>query len=469
MKKTFAVILLVMMMLSVVGCQQTPESSIVAGKNNNTLIEKAKGDVNEGETLAERIGAPETYQSSVSSEDGLLNVTIDAAVAVPEAENVPIIRVTPGGITQEQADILMEELVHADLYDPYHEQTKEQIMEQILENQRLLAEGPTEDDLSMSYYDEEKGELTWEEWMELAIDRLYEKYATAPGSQELEPISGQFVEDADGFFLIYGERTSEEFGYEGLQIYNHTNSLHDARALYIRDVGNTGFSMDYALAQNISDLVDLEDISDITITDNQARELCDALVEKLDIPGMACYSINKEYGGGSNDVPVRCCWVLQYTRDVSGMPITYTEAAGGAFSGDDVFQESWCYEKLTFLVNDNGIVGMTWGQPYELGEPVVEDAALLSFADAMDIFEKMYAVKMDGRELDVAVSDIRLGYTRILDQGELGNGLLVPVWDFFGVVTEKWGDEIDIRDWPEYSLLTINAIDGSIIDRDFGY
>jgi hypothetical protein len=43
---------------------------------------------------------------------------------------------------------------------------------------------------------------------------------------------------------------------------------------------------------------------------------------------------------------------------------------------------------------------------------------------------------------------------------------MVPVWDFFGVITGANGD---ITDDPERSLLTINAVDGSIIDRDLGY
>ena len=45
---------------------------------------------------------------------------------------------------------------------------------------------------------------------------------------------------------------------------------------------------------------------------------------------------------------------------------------------------------------------------------------------------------------------------------------LVPVWDFFGTVnlagnnTVKW-------DWAYNSLFTINAMDGTAIDRDYGY
>ena len=60
--------------------------------------------------------------------------------------------------------------------------------------------------------------------------------------------------------------------------------------------------------------------------------------------------------------------------------------------------------------------------------------------------------------------------------------LLIPVWDFFGSCTDKYPDdyedvmqiglddnnEITYKEFAR-SLLTINAIDGSVIDRGLGY
>jgi hypothetical protein len=69
---------------------------------------------------------------------------------------------------------------------------------------------------------------------------------------------------------------------------------------------------------------------------------------------------------------------------------------------------------------------------------------------------------------------------RIIDKNNSGEYLYVPVWDFYGrVITEhKQGTgETGVFDepnkWTErelgYSLLTINAIDGTIINRAQGY
>jgi hypothetical protein len=57
-----------------------------------------------------------------------------------------------------------------------------------------------------------------------------------------------------------------------------------------------------------------------------------------------------------------------------------------------------------------------------------------------------------------------------------GQFLLVPVWDFFGVQipdTSGYPDKkkagLDYEHMMSGSLLTINAIDGSVIDRSLGY
>ena len=76
--------------------------------------------------------------------------------------------------------------------------------------------------------------------------------------------------------------------------------------------------------------------------------------------------------------------------------------------------------------------------------------------------------------VDVYVTRVALGYTRVASKNAPDEYLLVPVWDFFGYLTKN------IQGWPNAnersttladvdSLLTINAIDGSIINRGFGY
>ena len=463
MKRTFAALLALTMLLAA-GCQTTPEAPIVVGKSNDALIEKAESGQPGRGALAERVDAPEVYHGGVSSGSGEVRVTIDAAVTVPEAEAAPILRVTDGTITQAQADVLMQALVHAPLHDPYAPATKDAIMEQILENKRLLAEGPTEEDLKFGHIDANGNTLTWEQWMQQAIDRLQEQYNAAPEENEQAVISGQFVEK-DGLSLIEGVGYSEGYGYESLQIGDFAGLGAD-RALYDRNsAGNEDYILLGPLYIQYADETGRE-LPGLTISAADAQALTDPVVEKLGIENMAFYAAWKGYKAGNERWPERGFWVVLYTRSFGGLPITYTSATGDMMTDATVYNEPWRYETLAFFVNDSGIVGMHWEAPYTIGDTVTEDAALLGFEDVMAIFGKMYLVNNDGLKQTVSVNEIRLGYTRIAEQDRDGSGLLVPAWDFFGTVTDENGNT---KNDPYASLLTVNAIDGSIIDRGMGY
>ena len=49
------------------------------------------------------------------------------------------------------------------------------------------------------------------------------------------------------------------------------------------------------------------------------------------------------------------------------------------------------------------------------------------------------------------------------------SGLLIPVWDFYGYETITYADGQTLTMPDVYSMLTINAVDGSIIDVKKGY
>ena len=87
---------------------------------------------------------------------------------------------------------------------------------------------------------------------------------------------------------------------------------------------------------------------------------------------------------------------------------------------------------------------------------------------------------MEGYYRHLDVDRITLTYMRI-EEADTGKYLLVPVWDFCG---KEWNDEplkyYTGRDWERHScygcmndypesLLTINALDGTVIDRGMMY
>ena len=466
--------LLALALLCVAGCQKTPEASIVTGKSSDALIEKAQADPGTG-SLADRLGAPETYESRVSSQDGKLTVTIDAAVTVPDADAVPILRVTPGVITQEQADALIESLVHTTLYAPSQHRTREEIEEDLLDAKRAQAEGPpagSEDTVFLR----DSQQITWEEYMQDEIDWLQEEYEEAPAEPEKTPISGKFQpEEAYDrtISVIRGQGESEEYGFETVSIVQDVpGAVGDTGASYSRAKEHIpSYCPQELMALYYPDL-DLDTVPEPSITADEARAQADAVVEKLDIPNMTCYSVRKKYdavGTAFGDEPAVCRWEVRYTRAIGGVPVTYVSNSDSYASGGP-FQDQWDTEQLALYVGDSGVTDLVWDSPYALGDAVTDDSALMSFGDIMDIFEKMYVVRSDGMNEDVNVVAIRLGYARLRQQDDPGSGLLVPVWDFFGSICQHVDGAADSLVYdPEQSLLTINAVDGSIVDRALGY
>ena len=164
MKRYIAILLCMAVAFGVAACQPTPEKAVVVGKDTDRLIDKA-GEGLGDESVAGKVNAPLRYEADFISPDGMTAVSVNAAVDVPEANTAPIIRISTGFISQEQADVLLHELVRAELYDPYSAPSKSSIMKQILMAQQQLLSGPSDEDLSMTHYGKNGEILTWEEWM----------------------------------------------------------------------------------------------------------------------------------------------------------------------------------------------------------------------------------------------------------------------------------------------------------------
>ena len=74
----------------------------------------------------------------------------------------------------------------------------------------------------------------------------------------------------------------------------------------------------------------------------------------------------------------------------------------------------------------------------------------------------------DCLSLTCNITEARLELMRVLEQGSADNGLLIPVWNFYGTRQRSFASG-NTDETLHGIMLTINAIDGSIIDLDAGY
>ena len=200
-------------------------------------------------------------------------------------------------------------------------------------------------------------------------------------------------------------------------------------------------------------------------------------------------------------------WELYYTPSVNGVPIPgiredrvfsdpaigedhqyWTYRCSEETNADTV---SWYMESVWITVGRDGILSFEWDSPST--EPVIRETqtALMPFEDIASIANTMLPVvvigpsearslveidKINGDEtyMDVEITKVSLSLMRIRDKGSL-QGTIVPVWDFWG--TWDWyepGDNASesMKKGATYvtqPMLTLNAIDGNVVSRMFGY
>ena len=74
----------------------------------------------------------------------------------------------------------------------------------------------------------------------------------------------------------------------------------------------------------------------------------------------------------------------------------------------------------------------------------------------------------------IEISRVTLTLQRVMEKNTFDSGLLVPVWNFWGTVTETRVNKKTRATYEDFSddrypRISINAIDGSVIDPMTGY
>ncbi len=129
---------------------------------------------------------------------------------------------------------------------------------------------------------------------------------------------------------------------------------------------------------------------------------------------------------------------------------------------------------------ENGmVVSLQWNFPFRVTDTENENIALLPFDEIMNTFRRQVFMNQyldNGCDETIHITDIRFSYMRVKIR-DSADYYLLPVWDFLGYeVDSEWDQRASAGElelarswWNDQSLLTINAIDGSVINRNAGY
>ena len=168
-------------------------------------------------------------------------------------------------------------------------------------------------------------------------------------------------------------------------------------------------------------------------------------------------------------------YVFCYTPVVGGVPELYTWEDSSMDEDNTYFP--FLNDRIYIVIAPDGLELVIWQDPEDYGEQT--PCELLSFDQIMSVARELLPLKQAdvarrrGDAAGVIVDRITLSYCRVRRRDAQDAYELVPVWDFFGKTAHLSDGELR-GEWadgeiPNNSLLTINAIDGLVIDRSYGY
>ena len=497
MKKIYA--LLIIMTIFVTACQKTPEELVVqnkAGDEMQNLI-NATDNPNEPQNSgnSEIVVATDHITKKTTNDLGTIIANVDTDVYMPNVNELPVVTVERGSFTQEQVNKFIEVLMgNATLYSTDSPLTKDQITEEIIKIKQSATDlnsdmAKSEGITSLSELEKRANEIikVWEA-----------KYASAPDSAD----NSMPDTDVTTQILYNGEGTgtyvnvSANLGKKDMAILSLTKFT-KGEELAFSNYNNYG-TKEHDIYSSVSAGSGI--IEGFNMSCDDAQKLVADTLSDLNLD--KDFKLGNTYIGKSTNIgdeENKQYYIFYFERIINDVAVTHDFRRIGKTSNEDpAYAEPLQFENLEMWVDDTGIVQVCWDAPLQINEVVNNNVEVKIDAEqATDVITKQLFLQYgdlysgQAEKIEIEITGIRLGLARIRYRGNPGEYILVPVWDFYGDVKIKVNesasgqliDELNkegglvhpkvdgmyIFNIPFQSIGTINALDGTIINRDLGY
>lgn len=466
-------------LLITTSCHATPESETVVNKGGdwvNSMVEKSADFGTDSLTLNDALQQLEydcLKKLSYSLEGENISVMVDMDIVLPEYK-MPIVLLEENNIEYEQIEQLFrllglqdEKLYHLEFTQMA--KTKKQIQRFIelqLEKIIKLNEDGADTTGAKEY-----------------LDKLYKDLENAPenygeAAEQLslgnENMSKPFIiseqnYNKQDYALVVGESNSF---YPMIRI----NFMQEDRQIinYLRQ-GKVGVPS--------SDSIDYIDENEFSL--EKGKKIIAPFVEVL-AKDLTLIDIGVMGDIENNEDPRPYGYVFIYKRILNGVASNYVLLPSDGWRGaavanriDVAFNEELSYstppveEELIISITEDGVYYLRNTSPRKVKEVLSCEASLLPFEQIKDRFNKYILMHgfSDIHKIALEIKKAKLGMMdiRVADKGK--QYVSIPVWDFYGdyKINTSTNNEFVETNEPFQVLLTINAIDGSIIDRTKGY
>ncbi len=490
------------------GAAQAEEPSSLDGSEDTMQIEQ------QGGPLYEILGASPTW-SMENTDYGFLITAQDCPVYLPDISAVPVAEAQPRSFTQADIDVVAAAMFPADtVWYPEVPWTKEEMEADLQELMDEMANRNPEEDKKWHRNDK---------YYEDKLAMYKERYDEAPYAADILPTTLEINACQENSYMDKKDRML----YPGVRVETREGQEHwwlDARTDKDDPLGT------YLTASRAGLWIDQQQPLDapygVKMTRAEAIQKANEFVQT--VTGGNEYSVcycaplmaHPEQQQGADGsftatLPDRFSqWGVVLMRTFNGCPSAFADEEVGGDMETTVTRPVH-YERLILHMDDLGISYFRWNTPMEITGVVDTNARLISFQEAAQKAVPQIAARWkytveahreNGDELSVYIKRVTFGLWRIAKKN--GGFYYVPVYHFF-----LDGDAVDWADWvddnpytieflgvsehttqrerflyclekEEYSAInsfcctfggecwggvTVNALDGTIIDKDKGY
>ena len=411
----------------------------------------------EENTLRAAAGAPEMVHDSFDDQavGARLYIEIDAVVEMPHVEKVPVLRGKVGYQPEKAAEWITKLLLGDGPYirpghnGRAHNQLLMEYYQKWIEALDEKPYGPVADYAQIRQN------------MQQNFDANAESFRNADTSHDRpsQPWTGSFDDAKEAFSIGKGDRSFGIIGGGTLfsygagshpYLYDQRNSprgpRNEAEEQGLQNA--TAFANALGYTQVIPQYIN--DADEDTRLRNQVETGFDS--------GYKHFTLLPVYEG----IPVYP-YVTMYGSD------TGRQAAGIPFA------RNLDQEEIFGTLYNGEVISLQWNSPFTVLSVENENVPLLSFERIMEIFRRQVFRSMycdPGHDISYRITAIQFSYMRVqIRDSEFY--YLLPVWDFTGYMVYNWqmspGNMAAAQEFfHNMSILTINAVDGSILDRYLG-
>lgn len=428
-------------------CQETPKEDIVKNKAESNLEDEVQQSTQEDteEDSSTKISEQYPEQWTESWEAGNMVVDVQAEVHIPEVSEIVSKKVMPAVMSQEQAQEI--ESLKNGTDDSAILQGDGDVSQQIEELQSQLKED--------------------------------EKKYTAMDEQNTQPVD-EVAFDSDDAIELQADLGRDETAK--LYLYNDDDRGASINFVNYIEAENV-VTADSTVGNTQEDNKTTEKEAELNLSEEEAESRAETLLEELQLGKHRVVKIEEKtqllHGSRVG------YYEISYSRDVDGMDNLYMEAAAEVQtdtgdSSEDDYMAHMEQENGRIQVDESGIIGVQMDLPPQEISTVNENVQLMDFETVCRKFKENIGNRVysaSGATSHLEITNIYLTSMYVLNKGNSGEYLTVPVWDFCGYIYDEETPENAVYSMKQkdeenaykVSYLTLNGIDGSVISRYNGY